>query len=89
MTAQGSSSEEYAPRLWQGMLGDYYRRRWALWFDYIERTIGANETYDASEYSDALRDYQVRGLEREKIVCLQANLEALIERPCKPMAAIP
>ena len=28
------------------------------------------KTYDAGEYSDALRDYQVRGLQREKIVCL-------------------
>ena len=48
VTAQGSSSEEYAPRLWQGMLGDYYRRRWEMWFDYIERRIGANKVRKAT-----------------------------------------
>ena len=56
----GSSSEEYAPRLWQGMLAGYYHHRWRMWYDHIEETFLANKTYDEAPYAAALRE--LRGL---------------------------
>ena len=59
---QGSSSEEYAPRLWQGILAGYYHHRWEMWYDHIEETLLANKTYDEAPYAAALRDWQERWL---------------------------
>ena len=40
------------------MLGDYYHHRWAKWFDFIEKTLISNTTYNEAPYGDALRDWQ-------------------------------
>ena len=54
----GSASQEYADRIWQGMLSGYYLPRWSQWFDFVETTLVANKTYDEAPFTAALRVWQ-------------------------------
>lgn len=54
----GSASQEYADRMWQGMIGDYYLPRWSQWFDFVETTLATNTTYDETPFTAALRVWQ-------------------------------
>ena len=60
MGTSGAASEEYADRLWQGMLSDYYLPRWSQWYDFVEATLAANKTYDETPFAAELRVWQER-----------------------------
>jgi hypothetical protein len=55
---QDDGLQDYAARLWSGLVGDYYHGRWQRWFDYVEHVVQANATYDDSLFETQVRQYQ-------------------------------
>ncbi|WP_051697885.1 alpha-N-acetylglucosaminidase [Prevotella sp. 10(H)] len=51
---------DYAGRLWNGLLKDYYRPRWVLYMDMIEESIKANKPLDRKVFDKQVRkmDFQ-------------------------------
>ncbi|MDH6573864.1 hypothetical protein M2160_008971 [Streptomyces sp. SAI-117] len=44
---------EYATRSWAGLVGDYYRSRWALWLDEVRQTLVGGKTQPVDWYARA------------------------------------
>ena len=57
-TQSSESLQEYAARLWAGLMKDYYHGRWSRWYDYILRT-------NSSSYSDDVFETSIREWQEE------------------------
>jgi len=57
---QGSSSQDYAARLWQGLIGEYYHHRWSTWYELMEDTLRKNVSYVEGPWATELRHWQER-----------------------------
>ena len=39
MGSEESGNQEYADRMWNGVVGDFYQHRWRLFFDHLEDSL--------------------------------------------------
>ena len=58
MGTQGSGSEEYAARLWNGLVGQYYYGRWSRFFEYLLKCVSEGKPYDQQEWDAVRRPWQ-------------------------------
>lgn len=50
--------DDYACRQWAGLLGEYYKTRWAKFVDYTEGCLLKNEKTDMNKFASDLRKWQ-------------------------------
>ncbi len=50
------SIDDYANRNYSGLLGTYYKTRWSLFFDEVERCVLAGDVFDQEEFDDKMWD---------------------------------
>jgi alpha-N-acetylglucosaminidase len=50
---------DYANRQWNGLLGDFYYHRWAMWLDALNASLANNTPFDEQATRNKIRDWEV------------------------------
>lgn len=64
---------DYASKAWQGLYDDFYRRRWALYFDDMRMSGGA---FDAAATTRRLIDFDKAWVQRREVPALRRPADA-------------
>jgi alpha-N-acetylglucosaminidase len=55
---------DYANRQWNGLLGDFYYRRWQMWVDALNDSVDHNTPFDEKAVNAQIRDFEVAWTEQ-------------------------
>jgi len=50
--------DDYAAKQWAGMMRDYYGRRWARFYDALDRSLADDKPWDAKPFNDDILKWQ-------------------------------
>lgn len=54
----GTTLHDYSARQWSGLLEDFYKKRWSMFFDYVEQQAGKNKEPDLEAFVENVREWE-------------------------------
>ncbi len=54
----GAELHDYAARQWSGLLTGFYKHRWQLFFDHVDKCLSSGKEPDVKEVNETIRDWE-------------------------------
>ncbi|MGJ1264844.1 alpha-N-acetylglucosaminidase [Sphingobacterium spiritivorum] len=54
----GKTLHDYASKQWSGLMENFYKKRWAMFFDYVNKSMASGTAVDMEQINEQIREWE-------------------------------